>query len=86
VEDADFVLSAMGSSKPVMTACVRICPELQAIKSLKRFIFVSCSAGDSAMQAQGVRAPLRHHSGDAQEMSKTSPGPKTSSGSAACRM
>src|SRR3984893_6090687 len=51
-----FVLSAMGSPKPVMTACVRnLVQELQAIKSLKRFIFVSwLGAGDSAMQAQGV--------------------------------
>ena len=56
VEGCRFVLSAMGSSKPVMTACVRnLVPELQAIKSLKRFIFVSwLGAGDSAMQAQGV--------------------------------
>src|SRR6267378_4329955 len=56
VEGCRFVLSTMGSSKPVMTACVRnLVKELQAIKSLKRFIFVSwLGAGDSAMQAQRV--------------------------------
>ena len=56
VEGCRFVLSAMGSSKPVMTACVRnLVQELEPVKSLKRFIFVSwLGAGDSAMQAQGV--------------------------------
>jgi len=56
VERCRFVLSAMGSSKPVMAAYVRnLVQELQAIKSLKRFVFVSwLGAGDSAMQAQAV--------------------------------
>ncbi len=56
VEGCRFVLSAMGSSKPVMTASVRnLVQELKALKSLKRFIFVSwLGAGDSAIQAQGV--------------------------------
>jgi uncharacterized protein YbjT (DUF2867 family) len=56
VEGCRFVLSAMGSTKPVMRACVRnLVKELQPIKSLKRLIFVSwLGAGDSVMQAQGV--------------------------------
>src|SRR5882762_2239945 len=56
VEGCRFVLSTMGSSKPVMTACVRnLVKELQATKSLKWFIFVSgLGAGHSAMQAQRV--------------------------------
>jgi len=51
-----FVLSALGSRKPEMANCVRnLVKELQALKLLQRFIFVSwLGAGDSAIQAQGV--------------------------------
>ncbi len=56
IEGCRFALSALGARKPVMTASVRnLVRELQAVKYLKRFIFVSwLGAGDSAMQAQGV--------------------------------
>src|SRR5262249_32940089 len=51
-----FVLSALGARKPVIAACVQnLVRELQALKSLQRFIFVSwLGAGDSALQAQNV--------------------------------
>lgn len=56
IEECRFVVSALGARKPVMTACVQnLVKQLQAVKVLKRFIFVSwLGAGDSAMQAQGV--------------------------------
>jgi uncharacterized protein YbjT (DUF2867 family) len=56
IEGCRFVLSALSARKPVMTACVRnLIPELQTVKFLQRFIFVSwLGAGDSAMQARGV--------------------------------
>ena len=56
IEGCRFVLSALGARKPVMTACVRnLVRELQAMKVLERFIFVSwLGAGDSAIQAQDV--------------------------------
>ena len=56
LEGCRFVVSALGSPKPVMTVCVRnLVQELEALKSLKRFIFISwLGASDSAMQAQRV--------------------------------
>src|SRR6267142_3674776 len=56
IRGCQFVLSALGTRKPVMTACVRnLVKELQFVKPLQRFIFVSwLGAGDSALQAQGV--------------------------------
>jgi uncharacterized protein YbjT (DUF2867 family) len=56
IEECRFVLSALGAHKPVMTVCVQnLVRELQAVKVLKRFVFVSwLGAGDSAIQAQGV--------------------------------
>jgi uncharacterized protein YbjT (DUF2867 family) len=54
IEGCRFVLSALGARKPVMAASVRnVVGELQAAKSLKRFIFISwVGAGDSVMQAK----------------------------------
>jgi putative NADH-flavin reductase len=56
IEGCQFVLSALGARKPVMAACMRnVVSELQAVKFLKRFVFVSwLGAGNSATQAQGV--------------------------------
>jgi uncharacterized protein YbjT (DUF2867 family) len=56
IEECKFVVSALGARKPTMTACLRnLVPELQAVKVLKRFVFVSwLGAGDSAIQAQAV--------------------------------
>jgi uncharacterized protein YbjT (DUF2867 family) len=56
IEGCRFVLSALSARKPVMTAFVQtLVAELQAVRSLRRFIFVSwLGAGDSAMQARGV--------------------------------
>jgi len=55
IEGCRFVLSALGARKPVMTACANLIQELEAVRYLKRFIFISwLGAGDSAMQAHGV--------------------------------
>ena len=56
IEGCRFVVSALGSPKPMMTGWVRnLVQELQTRQSLKRFILVSwLGASDSAMQAQRV--------------------------------
>ena len=56
LEGCRDVLCALGSRRPVMTACTRnLVRELRNVTSLRSFVFFSwLGAGDSAMQAKDV--------------------------------